>query len=293
MTRPLLSVLIITYNEEIHLEHCLRSLAGWVDEIFVVDSFSTDRTVEIARSFGAHVVQHEFQYHAQQKNWALSNLPIRGEWILLLDADEWVPSNLRDEIVSAVRNDDNRYDGYWIKRRVLFYGKWIRHCGWYPVWILRLVRRSVASIEDRRLDEHAVVPGAVGYLKNDLIHEDLRDMHAWIAKHNCYSSRSAAMFLGHETSGVEPKLFGNQAQRKRFIKEKIWRHLPARGLLYFFYLYIVRLGFLDGRHGLLFCTMRGIFEHFNTVKLWELEHFKEGAPAGSIALPAKVRTDQV
>jgi len=292
MSGPLLSVLIITYNEEIHLEHCLRSLAGWVDEIFVVDSFSTDRTVEIARSFGAHVVQHEFQYHAQQKNWALSNLPLHGEWILLLDADERVPTSLREEILAKI-GVPSQLNAFWMRYRLMFYGKWIRHCGWYPVWILRLVRRSVVSIEDRRIDEHAVVPGTTGYLKNDLIHENFRDMHAWIAKHNCYSSRSAAMFLGHETSGVEPKLFGNQAERKRFIKEKIWRHLPARGLLYFFYLYIVRLGFLDGRLGLLFCTMRGIFEHFNSVKLWELEHFKQGAPAGSIALPAEVRTEQV
>ncbi len=292
MNRPLLSVLIITYNEEIHLEHCLRSLTGWVDEIFVVDSFSTDRTVEIARSFGAHVVQHEFQYHAQQKNWALSNLPIRGEWILLLDADEWVPTGLREEILSKIEVPSH-FNAFWMRYRLMFYGKWIRHCGWYPVWILRLVRRSVVSIEDRRLDEHVVVAGATGYLQNDLIHESFRDMHSWIGKHNCYSSRNAAMFMDRKTSGVELKLFGNQAQRKRFIKEKIWRHLPARGLLYIFYLYIVRLGFLDGRHGLLFCTMRGVFEHFNSVKLWDLEHFKEGAPVGSIVLPAKVGTDQV
>jgi len=208
----------------------------------------------------------------------LANLPIRGEWLFLLDADEWVPADLRDEILETVRTDSGLHDGYWMRYRLMFYGKWIRHCGWYPTWILRLVRRSNASIEDRRLDEHAVVSGATGRLQHDLIHENKRDMADWIAKHNRYSSQSAAIEAQSIAGGVRPNLFGNQAERKRFIKEKIWPHLPGRALLYFVYLYIFRLGFLDGRHGLMFCIMRGVFEQFNTAKRWERQRHSSVTP---------------
>jgi len=272
MIPPTLSVLVLTHNEQLHIERCLSSVAGWVDEIFVVDSFSIDRTLEIARSFGAHVVQHEFRYHAEQKNWALRNLPITGDWLLLLDADEWVPAELRDEILERLRADTGQYDGYWMRYRLIFYGRWIRHCGWYPTWILRLVRRSNARIEDRLLDEHALVDGNTGRLQHDLIHENKRDMADWIAKHNRYSSRAAAMTGECSGAGIQSKFFGNQAQRKRYIKEKIWPHLPGRALLYFLYLYVLRLGFLDGQHGLVFCAMRGVFEQFNTAKTWELRY---------------------
>jgi len=280
-----ISVLIATYNEEIHIRQCLESVAGWADEIFVVDSFSTDRTVDIAKGLGAHVAQHEFKYPAQQKNWALKNLPIRNEWVLLLDADERVPDGLRDEINRIVRGKP-KHEGYWMRYRLMFYGKWIRYCGWYPTWILRLVRRSKVKFEDREVDEHAVVDGTTGRLTNDLIHENLRDMTEWIAKHNRYASQNATIYAGllaaRQTGGLRPQLFGEQAERKRFVKERIWLRLPARGLLFFFYLYVLRLGFLDGGHGLRFCVMRGIFEHFNNVKLWELQNYKQGAAEGAI-----------
>jgi glycosyltransferase involved in cell wall biosynthesis len=285
-----ISVLVPTFNEEVHLEQCIRSVAGWVEEIFVVDSLSKDRTPQIAQQMGATLVPHAFEGYARQKNWALENLPFRTEWVLILDADERVSPELRDEICAMFAAGAPTCDGYYLNRRFMFYGKWIRHSGWYPSWNLRLFRRALGRYEDRALDEHVVLQGLSAFCKCDLIHEDLRDMEAWIAKHNRYSTLSTQVYgrmLESGSSGeIQPRFFGNSIERKRFIKEKIWTRLPGRALIYFFYLYIFRLGFLDGRHGLRFCVMRGIFEHFNTVKLWERQHYKQGAAPGAIAVAA-------
>ncbi len=296
------SVIIPTFNEEINLPGALDSVKGWADEVFVVDSLSTDRTLEIAKHHGAHVVQHEFHHPAQQKNWAMENLPFKHDWLLMLDADERVPPPLRDEIIEVIKDDGRGLDGFWMRYRLFFYGKWIRHCGWYPTWILRLVRRSKTRWEDRPVDEHIILDGKAGYLKNDLIHENLRDMEFWIAKHNRYSTQNAQLYyelIQKKTSdGLQRRLLGNQAERKRLIKERIWPYLPCRSLLFFMYLYIFRLGFLDGKQGFIFCLMQGIFQEFVTVKLWELKRCKNDAPQGSISArktfsaPAEVRISE-
>jgi glycosyltransferase involved in cell wall biosynthesis len=271
MSAPV-SVLILTYNEEVNLPGCLASVAGLSDDVHVVDSFSIDRTVEIARQYGVSVAQHEFTYPAQQKNWALDNLRFKHEWLLVLDADERIPEELRSEIAEVVRADGKGKDGFWMRYRLIFYGKWIRHCGWYPTWILRLVRRGKVRWEDRPVDEHAVVRGSVGRLQHDIIHESQRDMHFWIAKHNGYSTHNARILALAEqepADGVKPRLWGNQAERKRFIKHYVWPRLPGRALFFFFYMYFFRLGFLDGVHGFHFCVMHAIFQQFVVVKQWE------------------------
>jgi len=276
MSAPV-SVLILTYNEEANLPGCLASVFEFSDDVHVVDSFSTDRTVELARQYGASVVQHEFAYPAQQKNWALDNLCFKHEWLLVVDADERVPQDLRTEIVQVVQADGDGKDGFWMRYRLMFYGKWIRHCGWYPTWILRLVRRGKVRWEDRPVDEHAVVAGNAGRLRHDLIHESQRDMHFWIAKHNGYSSHNArlsALEIQQTTNGLKPRLWGNQAERKRFIKQRIWPHLPGRSVFFFLYMYFFRLGFLDGVHGFQFCVMHAIFQQFVVAKQWEQEQHK-------------------
>ena len=287
------SVLILTYNEEANLLGCLASVAELSDDVYVVDSFSTDRTVEIARQYGAAVAQHEFAYPAQQKNWALDNLSFKYEWLLVLDADERVPENLRSEIANMVAADGNGNDGFWMRYRLMFYGKWIRHCGWYPTWIMRLVRRGKVRWEDRPVDEHAVVRGSVGCLQHDLIHESHRDMHFWIAKHNGYSTHNARIFALAEQEardGINPRLWGNQAERKRFIKHHIWPHLPGRALFFFLYMYFFRLGFLDGMHGFHFCVMHGIFQQFVVIKQWEEKQHKLNVPIAHNSLtPTGVR----
>jgi glycosyltransferase involved in cell wall biosynthesis len=285
------SVLILTFNEEINLPAALDSVKGWAGEVFIVDSFSKDRTLEIAKSYGVNLVQHEFHHPAQQRNWAMKNLPFKYEWLLMLDADERVSPKLRDEITDVIREDGRGFDGFWMRYRLIFYGKWIHHCGWYPTWILRLVRRSKARWEDRPVDEHIILDGKAGYLKNDLIHENLRDMEFWIAKHNYYSTQNAIIYYntiqGKIVDGIRSRLFGSQAERKRFIKERIWPYLPCRSLLFFIYLYIFRLGFLDGKQGLIFCLMQGIFQEFVTIKLWELKNYKGDAPKGGISVRRK------
>ena len=281
-----LSVLVPTLNEEVNLPDCLASVVGWAKEIWVVDSYSTDRTPEIARQSEANLMQHPFDGYAAQKNWALENVPFSCEWLLILDADERVSLELADEIRGIIAADGNGYDGFYLNRKLIFYGKWIRHCGWYPSWNLRLFRHLRGRYEQREVHEHLVLEGKVGYCKHDLIHEDLRDMSFCIAKHNRYSSQEARELdmvrRGVGATGLQASFFKGSVERKRFIKERIWPHLPGRAFLLFFYLYFFRFGFLDGKHGFLFCQMHAIFEQFTTAKLWELEHYKQGAREGTI-----------
>jgi glycosyltransferase involved in cell wall biosynthesis len=287
-------VLIPTFNEEVNLPDCLASVCGWAEDVWVVDSFSTDRTVEIAREAGVNVVQHPFEGYAQQKNWALESLPFRGEWVLILDADERVSPELAAEISGIVAADGNGYDGFYLNRKLIFYGKWIRHCGWYPSWNLRLFRRGHGRYEQREVHEHLLLDGKAGYCRYDLIHEDLRDMSFWIAKHNRYSSQEACELdrvrRGVSTAGLQASFFKGSLERKRFIKERIWPRLPIRAFLSFFYWYFFRLGFLDGKHGFLFCQMHAVFEQFTTAKLWEFEHLKKDAPEGAINAAKVFRT---
>ena len=280
------SVLIPTYNEELNLRECLLSVCEWVNQVLVVDSLSTDRTRQIAEEFGATVVQHRFEGFSQQKNWALDHMHFTNEWLLILDADERVSSELAAEISSTVEINGDGCDGFYLNRKLIFYGQWIRHCGWYPSWNLRLFRHSRGRYERRGVHEHLLLEGKVGYCRNDLIHEDLRDMSFWIAKHNRYSSLEVLeldrVLRSSRRSGLPNSMFEGSVRRKRYIKERIWPYIPGRPFLLFFYLYFLRLGFLDGKHGFLFCLMHAIFEQFTTVKMWELEHYKQGALEGAI-----------
>ena len=281
---PRISVLVPTFNEELNLPDCLLSVCGWAEDVWVIDSFSTDRTVEIAREAGANVLQHVFEGYAEQKNWALDSAPAKGKWVLILDADERVTPELASEISSIVLNDGSGFDGFYLNRRVIFYGKWIRHCGWYPSWNLRLFRRGRGRYEQREVHEHLILEGKAGNCRHDLIHEDLRDMSFWIDKHNRYSSLEALALnrARHEHSGLQASLLKGSVERKRFIKERIWTHIPGRAFLLFFYLYFFRFGFLDGKHGFLFCLMHAIFEQFTAVKMWELKGYKRDAADGAI-----------
>jgi len=273
--RAPVSILIPTFNEEANIAQCLSSVLGWADEVFVVDSFSTDRTVEIAKEMGTTVVQHKFEGYAEQKNWAMDTLPFRNEWLLILDADEYITPEGREEMEQIARRGDSGYDGYYINRRFVFYGKWIKHCGWYPSWHLRFFRHRLGRYENRPVDEHVILNGKVGRLKNDMMHRDCRDMDWWIAKHNRYATLNAIAYRQVEKNElteerIRPRLFGSHVERRRFLKERVWRHLPARGLLFFLYLYVFRLGFLDGRKGFMFCLMHGVFEQMKVAKQWEL-----------------------
>jgi glycosyltransferase involved in cell wall biosynthesis len=249
-----LAVVILTLNEEVNLPHALSAIAGWCDEMFVLDSFSEDRTVEIARRFGCHVEQRAFVDYATQRNYALDSLPIASEWVLFLDADEWLPEALKAEISGRIASRPIE-NGFYIKRRLIWMGTWIRR-GYYPTWILRLFRRGTGRCEDRAINEHLIVSGSTGRLHQDFVHEDRKDVSDWIAKHNGYAGREAAELRKGASNvrqdEIAASLFGGQASRKRWLRRHVWQRLPplVRPFLYFFYRYVLAGGFLDGRGGL-------------------------------------------
>jgi len=220
----------------------------------------------------------------------LDNLEFSSEWVLILDADERVPKHLQEEIEGIIAPGGNNLDGYYINRRFIFYGKWIKHCGWYPSWNLRLFKHRLGRYEQREIHEHLVLSGAVGYCKGDLIHEDLRDVSDWIAKHNRYASAEAPenyrTIQKLSRTEITPSFMKGPVERKRAITERIRIRFPApvRSLLFFCYMYFFRLGFLDGIRGFHFCALHAIFEYFYGIKLWELKYYKHGAPKGGIAV---------
>jgi glycosyltransferase involved in cell wall biosynthesis len=256
-----LTVILLTLNEEQNLPHALDSVRGWAQDVFILDSFSTDRTVEIARSFGCQVFQNRFENYSKQRNYALDALPITTEWVFFLDADERLPMDLKTEITERLSRNPEE-NGFYIKRRFFWMGRWVRR-GYYPVWILRLFRAGKARCEDRPINEHMIVEGKTGRLIHDFCHEDHRDLTHWIEKHNDYATREAVELI-RARDGSAPVAIsgqGSQASRKRWIRERIWNHLPPllRPFLYFAYRYVIRGGFLDGRAGFTYHFLQGLW----------------------------------
>ncbi len=277
------SVIIPAKNEEVNLPACLTSVQR-ADEVFVVDSQSTDKSIEIAKSHGANVVQFNFNGRwPKKKNWSLDNLPLRNEWILIVDCDERITPELWDEIAQAIQNSEN--EGYYLNRRVFFLGKWIRHGGKYPDWNLRLFKHKNGRYEnlgtedirntgDNEVHEHVVLPGKIGYLKNDMLHEDFRDLFHWLERHNRYSNWEARVYYNiltgkNDNGTIGASLFGDAVQRKRFLK-KIWVRLPFKPFLRFVLFYIVQRGFLDGKAGYIYGRLLSQYEYQIGVKLYEL-----------------------
>ena len=254
------SVVILTLNEEHNLPQALDSVCGWAKRVFVFDSFSTDRTVQIAEARGCTVVQHRFENYGKQRNAALNMLPIDTEWVLFLDADEWCPPAFRSE-VGRVLSARPRQNGFYCRRRLLWMGGWVRR-GYYPTWILRLFRTETGWCEERSVNEHLVVRGEVGYLEADFMHEDRNGLGRWIEKHKSYALREAEeLIAGPSKNGIALNPRGTQAERKRWLRERVWNRLPplARPFAYFGYRYIVRGGFLDGRAGLTYHLLQGLW----------------------------------
>lgn len=251
---PFLTVIILTYNEEQNLPFCLASLAGLSADIRVVDSGSTDRTCSIAREFGAHVASHDFQTQAKQFNWALDNVAIGTPWIMRLDADERLTPELRDEILNVLSNTERLVAAYMVKRRVYFWGRWIRFGGYYPVWLLRIWRSGHGRCEDIAMDEHVSVRGGrIERLSADIIDENRKGLAFWIAKHNAYSDREAQSLLESRSMPAAQNI-GSHAARQRWLKNRIYRRSPLflRAFLYWFLRYFIMFGFLDGAPGFVF-----------------------------------------
>ncbi|MHC1729251.1 MAG: glycosyltransferase [Syntrophobacteraceae bacterium] len=248
------AVIILTYNEEENIAQVLDSVAGWARQIFVLDSYSTDRTVEIAGSYPSKIVQHRFENYSKQRNFALDVFDIQCEWVLFLDADEWVTPELKQEISDLIESNPAQ-NGFCIKWRFIFMGRWIRR-GYYPTWILRLFRFGKARCESRTVNEHLIVEGDVAHLNNDLIHEDRKSISDWIDKHNRYARMEARELLRASSNPgeLDALFFGTQAQRKRWFRNYVWNRLPPiiRPFFFFIYRYLIRGGFLDGRAAFIF-----------------------------------------
>lgn len=264
-------------NEAANLPRCLASVA-WADEIFVVDSQSIDGSQHIAEEHGATVVQFEFNgAWPKKKNWALENLPFRNQWVFMLDADEVLPNEAEAEFRSAIANA-GKVTGYWINRRFMFMGKWLRHA-YYPNWNLRLFLHSLGRYEklteaktesgDNEVHEHVIVQGASARLHCQLDHYAFPSVAVFVEKHNRYSNWEAQVALA-KARGVRPiQLQSAPVARRRRLK-RLAQRLPFRPFFRFLHVYIWQRGFLDGREGYYFARLHGFYEFLSVAKTYEL-----------------------
>lgn len=249
------TVVILTFNEEANIAAALDSVCGWARHVIVLDSFSTDDTLAIARRYPVDIRQRKFDNFSKQRNFAIDEIAISTEWIFFLDADEWLPNALCMEISELVRGPTS-HNGFYVNRRLIWMGKWIRR-GYYPSWILRLFRRGAARCEDRGINEHMQVNGTVGYLRSDMMHEDRKDLGSWLSRHDGYAKKEALTLVKQANAGeneISEDLFGSQSERKRWIRRRVWNRLPplVRPFFYFIYRYVLAGGFLDGREAFIY-----------------------------------------
>lgn len=273
-----LSILIPAKNERLNIEACIRS-ASFADEIVVVDSGSTDGTPDLATALGARVV--DFRWNGgfpKKKNWALANIAWRHEWVFILDADERITPELAEELREKVAAPE--CDGYYVNRRFWFLDGWLRHCGYYPSWNLRLFRHSKGRYErlpgadqsgsgDNEVHEHVELDGRVGWLRHEMEHYAFPSIDVWVEKHNRYSNWEARVDFANAPRTEAVRLAPVLARKRRL--KALAHRLPFRPTLRFLYHYFVRAGFLDGYRGYVFCRLMGIYEFWNASKRRELE----------------------
>ena len=262
------TVVILTFNEEANIENCLDSVQLLDAPIFVVDSFSTDRTIDILEERGITYVQHPFANYSAQRNWAQANIPVPTEWVLHLDAGETATPGMVDWINTSFDPDSPKVDGYMFARRAIFLGRWIKYGGYHPIYHLRLFRRTMGRCEAKVYDQHFVVEGkkakaGKGADMEDGVMSSLRDFTVAHARWAVFEA--VELILSEEDSGeVEARFFGTPIERTRWLKNNVFQKVPlfVRSFLYLFYRYFVKLGFLDGKEGLIFHFLQGFWFRF-------------------------------
>ncbi|MBD2439443.1 glycosyltransferase family 2 protein [Nostoc sp. FACHB-110] len=267
------SIYILTYNEELDIAACIES-AMLSDDIIVVDSCSSDRTVEIASRYPIRVVQHAFESHGRQRTWMLESIPPKHEWVYILEADERMTPELFAECEQVIQNPD--YIGYYVAERVMFMNRWIRYSTQYPRYQMRLFRHGKVWFSDYGHTEREVCQGATSFLKETYPHYTCsKGLSRWIEKHNRYSSDEARETLYQLENGKvdwRDLFFGKtEVERRRALKDLSLR-LPARPLLRFFYMYFLLGGCLDGHAGMAWCTLQAFYEYLILLKVWEMKH---------------------
>lgn len=275
------AVVILAFNEELHLERALESIAGFACEVFVIDSGSTDATVGIARAHGAQVLEHAFENQARQMAWALEHAPVTSDWVMRLDADEIVEPDLAEEIHRELPLLPADVTGVNLQRKTIFQGRFLRHGGRFPLTMLRIWRRGKGRVEDHWMDEHMYVcEGRTVTFRGGFADHSLIDLTAFIDKHNRYATREAMEVLLQRFDGTQTeaaltaKATSTEASLKRWLKLNVYNRIPFElsALAYFFYRYVVRLGFLDGSAGLVYHVLQGFWYRFLVgAKLRELE----------------------
>ena len=267
------SIFILTHNEEVEIARCIES-ALLSDDVIVVDSLSSDRTVEIASQYPVRVIQHAFESHGKQRTWMLRNVPTKHEWVYILEADERMTPALFAECVATSQQPE--HIGYYVAERVMFMHRWIRHSTQYPRYQLRLFGKSRVWFDDYGHTEREVCNGSTGFLKETYPHYTSgKGFSRWIEKHNRYSTDEALetqQQLTHGRVDLKTLVFGRtEVERRRALKDLSLR-LPGRPLVRFFYMYFILGGILDGRAGFTWCVLQAFYEYLITLKVWELQH---------------------
>jgi len=261
-----ITAIILTFNEEIHIERCINSIKDIVDEIVIVDSYSSDKTIEIATSLGAKVYQNTWVNYASQFNFAIDSCNITSDWLIRLDADEVFTPELCISLPKTLDSVDADVTGIYIKRKIVFLEKWMAHGGIYPAWMLRIFRNGAGRCELRWMDEHIKLDyGSSIRLEHDIIDDNLNNLCWWSEKHVGYAKREMVDLLNNrfqffDLNEVEAKLTGTQEQRKRWLKNRYSAFpLFVRPFIYFIYRYLIKGGFLDGKAGFVWCFLQGFW----------------------------------
>ncbi len=271
MTVPV-SVMIFTLNEELNLPNCLDSLR-WCDDVIVVDSFSRDATREIAERRGARFFQNEFKGFGVQRNWAMDHTRPKHDWVLIMDADERVTDELVAEMTQVLAGPVDGVGAFRIARRFHLWGRWLRHSSLYPTWVVRLVHKERVRYRNRGHAETQDVQGEIRSLGGDLIDENAKGVSDWLERQLRYARREAEFELEEQRDASEgsSSVFSADPLVRRAAMKRAARDLPGRAALYFLYAYFVRRGFMDGRDGLAFCTMRAVFEQLVVINRYDLK----------------------
>jgi len=260
-----ITAIILTFNESQHIRRCIESVQGFCQDVVVVDSFSSDDTQAIVESMDGRFYQNEFVNHANQFNWALDNIDVSTEWIIRIDADEYVESALKAEIIETLKIVPETVNGFCLRRKYFFLGQWIRFGAMYPVEVMRMWRTGTGYVEQRWMDEHVVLKsGEIISLKGDIVDDNLNNVSWWVDKHNKYATLEMIELLNLKyqfspSDNAMKKQAGGHAKFKRWIKQNVYTKLPSfvRPLMYFLYRYFLKLGFLDGIKGFAYHFMQG------------------------------------
>lgn len=282
-----LTVIIPAFNEILHIDRCIQSVTKIASKICIVDSFSNDHTQDAARALNATVLQHSWKNYADQFQWGVDQANVKTGWVMRMDADEYLEPELQQEIQVILPTLPDDVIGVYLKRKVFFQGKWIRHGGFYPQTLLRIWRAGYGRIEQRWMDEHIVLPSNAKTitLKGHLVDDNLKGITFWIDKHNRYATREMAdlliykYFPDHGDSALRVMNADPQARWKRILKDDVYARLPIgfRAVLYFFYRYFIKLGFLDGGKGIIWHFLQGLWYRLLVdVKVFEVESRAQG-----------------